>query len=91
MLSYFNPDFTGYSHHRLNVHDNKAVSYTHLDVYKRQYQYSVLCDEAPDTEKSHVVKNFENAAKDVYKRQAYCRGNNYEESLAAFQYRSVKT
>ena len=27
------------------------------------YQYSVLCDEAPDTEKSHVVKNFENAAK----------------------------
>ena len=25
------------------------------------YQYSVLCDEAPDTEKSHVVKNFENA------------------------------
>lgn len=27
------------------------------------YQYSVLCDKAPDTEKSHVVKNFENAAK----------------------------
>lgn len=27
------------------------------------YQYSVLCDKAPNTEKSHVVKNFENAAK----------------------------
>lgn len=27
------------------------------------YQYSVLCDKALDTEKSHVVKNFENAAK----------------------------
>ncbi len=27
------------------------------------YQYSVLQDEAPDTEKSHVVKNFINAAK----------------------------
>lgn len=25
------------------------------------YQYSVLCDEAPDTEKSHVVQNFINA------------------------------
>lgn len=30
------------------------------------YQYSVLCDEAPDTEKSHVVKNFENAAKALH-------------------------
>ncbi len=29
------------------------------------YQYSVLCDEAPDTEKSHVVQNFINAAKAV--------------------------
>lgn len=29
------------------------------------YQYSVLCDEAPDTEKSHVVKNFINAGKAV--------------------------
>ncbi len=27
------------------------------------YQYSVLCDEAPDTEKSHVVQNFANAAR----------------------------
>ena len=27
------------------------------------YQYKVLCDEAPDTEKSHVVKNFINAGK----------------------------
>lgn len=27
------------------------------------YQYSVLCDNAPDTEKSHVVQNFINAAK----------------------------
>ena len=27
------------------------------------YQYSVLCDEAEDTEKSHVIKNFINAAK----------------------------
>ena len=26
------------------------------------YQYSVLCDQAPDTEKSHVVQNFINAA-----------------------------
>ncbi len=25
------------------------------------YQYSVLCDEAPDTEKSHVIQNFINA------------------------------
>ncbi len=29
------------------------------------YQYSVLCDEAPDTEKSHVVRNFINAGKAV--------------------------
>lgn len=29
------------------------------------YQYSVLCDEAPDTEKSHVVSNFINAAKAI--------------------------
>ena len=29
------------------------------------YQYSVLCDNAPDTEKSHVVQNFINAAKAV--------------------------
>lgn len=27
------------------------------------YQYTILCDEAPDTEKSHVVKNFINAGK----------------------------
>ncbi len=27
------------------------------------YQYSVLCDEAKDTEKSHVIQNFINAAK----------------------------
>lgn len=27
------------------------------------YQYGVLCDNLPNTEKSHVVKNFENAAK----------------------------
>ncbi|MBQ7991043.1 MAG: glycoside hydrolase family 127 protein [Oscillospiraceae bacterium] len=27
------------------------------------YQYSVLCDEAEDTEKSHVIANFANAAK----------------------------
>ncbi|MBQ9135201.1 MAG: glycoside hydrolase family 127 protein [Lachnospiraceae bacterium] len=30
------------------------------------YQYSVLCDEAPDTEKSHVVQNFINAGKAVW-------------------------
>ena len=29
------------------------------------YQYTVLCDEAPDTEKSHVVQNFINAAKAI--------------------------
>lgn len=29
------------------------------------YQYTVLCDEAPDTEKSHVVQNFINAGKAV--------------------------
>ncbi|MBQ7783144.1 MAG: glycoside hydrolase family 127 protein [Oscillospiraceae bacterium] len=29
------------------------------------YQYSVLCDNAPDTEKSHVVQNFINAAQAV--------------------------
>ncbi len=29
------------------------------------YQYSVLCDKAPDTEKSHVVSNFINAAKAI--------------------------
>lgn len=29
------------------------------------YQYTVLCDEAPDTEKSHVVQNFINSAKAV--------------------------
>ena len=29
------------------------------------YQYSILCDEAPDTEKSHVVQNFINAGKAV--------------------------
>ena len=27
------------------------------------YQYSVLCDKAPDTEKSHVIANFVNAGK----------------------------
>ena len=27
------------------------------------YQYSVLCDQAPDTEKSHVISNFINAGK----------------------------
>lgn len=27
------------------------------------YQYSVLCDKAPDTEKSHVIQNFINAGK----------------------------
>lgn len=29
------------------------------------YQYSVLCDKAPDTEKSHVVQNFINAGRAV--------------------------
>lgn len=29
------------------------------------YQYHVLCDKAPDTEKSHVVQNFINAARAV--------------------------
>ncbi|MDE5597965.1 MAG: glycoside hydrolase family 127 protein, partial [Lachnospiraceae bacterium] len=29
------------------------------------YQYSVLCDEAPDTEKSHVVQNFINAGRAI--------------------------
>ncbi|MBQ8781285.1 MAG: glycoside hydrolase family 127 protein [Oscillospiraceae bacterium] len=29
------------------------------------YQYTVLCDEAPNTEKSHVVQNFINAGKAV--------------------------
>lgn len=29
------------------------------------YQYTVLCDKAPDTEKSHVVQNFINAGKAV--------------------------
>ncbi|MGN1181319.1 MAG: glycoside hydrolase family 127 protein [Suilimivivens sp.] len=29
------------------------------------YQYSVLCDESPDTEKSHVVQNFINAGRAV--------------------------
>ncbi len=29
------------------------------------YQYSVLCDEAPDTEKSHVIQNFINAGKAI--------------------------
>ena len=29
------------------------------------YQYSVLCDDAPDAEKSHVVRNFINAGKAV--------------------------
>lgn len=29
------------------------------------YQYEVLCDNAPDTEKSHVVANFVNAAKAI--------------------------
>ena len=29
------------------------------------YQYTVLCDETPDTEKSHVVQNFINAGKAV--------------------------
>lgn len=29
------------------------------------YQYTVLCDEAPDTEKSHVVQNFINAGNAV--------------------------
>lgn len=29
------------------------------------YQYSVLCDESPDTEKSHVVQNFINARRAV--------------------------
>ena len=27
------------------------------------YQYSVLCDKAPDAEKSHVIANFVNAGK----------------------------
>ena len=27
------------------------------------YQYSVLCDEAPDAEKSHVVQNFLNTGR----------------------------
>ena len=30
------------------------------------YQYGVLCDNLPNTEKSHVVKNFENAAKALH-------------------------
>ncbi|MBO5501378.1 MAG: glycoside hydrolase family 127 protein, partial [Clostridia bacterium] len=29
------------------------------------YQYSVLCDEAPGAEKSHVVQNFINAGKAI--------------------------
>lgn len=29
------------------------------------YQYSVLCDKAPDTEKSHVIQNFINAGKAI--------------------------
>ncbi len=29
------------------------------------YQYSVLCDKAPDAEKSHVIQNFINAAKAI--------------------------
>ncbi|MCM1176088.1 MAG: glycoside hydrolase family 127 protein [Blautia sp.] len=48
------------------------------------YQYSVLCDEAPDTEKSHVVQNFINAGKVLRSAQskseadgsADCDGSN---------------
>ena len=31
------------------AYDPNAVSYTHLDVYKRQFPYKILCPSYPNT------------------------------------------
>ena len=55
-------------HNPLNINSYKSAGF--IGQYQRlikdtviPYQYSVLCDEAEDTEKSHVIKNFINAGK----------------------------
>ena len=52
------------------LHINSYKSSGFIGQYQRlikdtviPYQYTVLCDEAEDTEKSHVIKNFINAGK----------------------------
>lgn len=58
------------NHSQINIRSYKAKGF--IGNYQKliretviPYQYSVLCDEAPDTEKSHVVQNFINAGKAV--------------------------
>ncbi len=58
------------NHNQTNIRAYKAKGF--IGKYQKlirdtviPYQYSVLCDEAPDTEKSHVVQNFINAGKAV--------------------------
>lgn len=58
------------NHHQINIRAYKSDGF--IGKYQKlirdtviPYQYSVLCDEAPDTEKSHVVQNFINAGKAV--------------------------
>lgn len=55
---------------QINIRGYKADGF--IGTYQRliketviPYQYSVLCDNAPDTEKSHVIQNFLNAAKAI--------------------------
>ncbi len=47
------------------------------------YQYSVLCDEAPDTEKSHVIQNFINAGKALRRTGKAAESGPAEEDGAA--------
>ncbi len=58
------------NHNQTNIRSYKADGF--IGIYQKlirdtviPYQYKVLCDEAPDTEKSHVVQNFINAGKVV--------------------------
>ena len=58
MTTHENLKVTGYSSDGFIGEYQKLIRQTVIP-----YQYGVLCDNMPNTEKSHVVKNFENAAR----------------------------
>lgn len=58
------------NHNQISIRNYKADGF--IEKYQKlvrdtaiPYQYDVLCDKAPDTEKSHVVQNFINAGKAI--------------------------
>ena len=55
------------------LHNIYSVSYTHLDVYKRQHiKYDMLINTKKSNERSDYTKSVSYTHLDVYKRQEYC-------------------